>query len=146
MLNICYIIFQICSKIFPSEPGFKRHVRAHQNRARRNLSCSICSAVFSARGDLEEHHRENHLQHKLFRCQLCGAQFSWQDNLNKHMRMHNTTAGAGASTGSTAGDTGTSGSSPTATSSEEPHNYKCETCDASKDCLIFTFFLFVIKI
>ena len=95
-------LFQICSKIFPSEPGYKRHVRAHQNRLRKNIPCGICNMVFGHRSELEEHHRENHLDQKYFRCQVSLLVFSryiysmvswsviWAEILIEFERLFNT--------------------------------------------------------
>ncbi|KAK2142205.1 hypothetical protein LSH36_985g01013 [Paralvinella palmiformis] len=84
----CSYYCAFCFKTFPSEFAFKRHNKFHEKKKTKCISCRICDKEFEYVKDLEEHHRQSHLNEKMFRCKHCQATFSWRENLNKHMRMH----------------------------------------------------------
>ena len=50
--------------------------------------CPVCGDAYRTMSELEEHHREVHLEEKTFTCPVCGSEFSWEKNLKRHMNMH----------------------------------------------------------
>ena len=77
-----------CGKNFTKKASFDRHVNAHQKGKKNAICCKICGIQCANRSELEEHHRQSHLEEKRFSCDICKAEFSWEDNLRRHKRNH----------------------------------------------------------
>ncbi len=114
ILQVLYIVLQVCNKEFAWLSNYRRHVRivhenikphkchkcghrfistTHLKRHQQKICCStvlkcqFCSETFTSK-DLLKVHMETHPDEKEFRCPLCKTNFSTQKLLISHQRVH----------------------------------------------------------